>query len=690
VNASVPPDFRALFESAPGLYLVFDPDLRIVAVSDAYTRATMTERGDILGRSVATAFPDNPEDPRAEAMRNLRASLDRVRRDRVYDAMPVQRYDIRRPQARGGGFEERFWSPGSWPVLGPGGELRYIIHQVEDVTGYVDLERSGAAQRREVLARSREVAEASRKLKDANAELAELYAVKTQFFANVSHELRTPLTLILGPVEKLLATSEPGDAVHSELQVVARNARLLLRHVNDLLELSKLEAGRLAVDYAELDVAEQVRQAAAFFETRAADLGVTLTVEAGQPSPAQLDPELLRRILINLLANAFKAVSRVGTVRLTVRSGPLAGRAVIEVADTGPGIPEQHREVVFERFRQLGGAPPGPPGPSGPSGPSGTGLGLSIARELARLQGGEVTAAAAPEGGALFTVSLPLAAPPGSTVRSQPAPLPAPRLPGEVLESRLPNETVPDQDPPPGAATGPAPAEPARRPGPGGERDVPVVLVVEDHPDLNKLVCDALSHYDTVTVLDGENGLRTALTLRPDLIICDVMMPGLAGTDLVRSVRSAPDIAATPILVISARASEDARLVLLEAGVNDYLPKPFSLHELRVRADNLIQARLMERQLQAARMLAERDRIARDLHQRVITELLRLSMLLGAVRSISASPASERIDEAMTRMDKIVREIRAAIFDSDPRPARRQIRPEYQVLLDQDPVDQEG
>jgi CheY-like chemotaxis protein len=227
--------------------------------------------------------------------------------------------------------------------------------------------------------------------------------------------------------------------------------------------------------------------------------------------------------------------------------------------------------------------------------------------------------------------------------------------------SRLPNETVPEQDPPPGAATGPAPAEPAPRPGPGGERDVPVVLVVEDHPDLNELVRDALSHYDTVTALDGGNGLRTALTLRPDLIICDVMMPGLAGTDLVRSVRSAPDIAATPILVISARASEDARLALLEAGANDYLPRPFSLHELRVRADNL----------------------------RVITELLRLSMLLGAVRSISASPASERIDEAMTQMDKIVREIRAAIFDTDPRPARRQIRPEYQVLLDQDPLDQE-
>ena len=119
------------------------------------------------------------------------------------------------------------------------------------------------------------------------------------------------------------------------------------------------------------------------------------------------------------------------------------------------------------------------------------------------------------------------------------------------------------------------------------------------------------------------------------------------------------------------------------------MAKPFSLHELQVRADNLISARLMQAQLQAAQVLADRDRIARDLHQRVITELLRLSMLLGGIRSISASPAGERIDEAMTRMDEIVREIRTAIFDTGPRPARRQLRPEYQLILDEYPPGRE-
>ena len=124
------PDFRALVESAPGLYLVLTPELDIVGVSDSYLRATMTRRDDILGRGIFDVFPDNPQDPTADGVRNLRASLGRVRRDLVADTMPVQKYDVRRPASEGGEFEVRYWSPMNSPVLGPGGELRYIIHRV--------------------------------------------------------------------------------------------------------------------------------------------------------------------------------------------------------------------------------------------------------------------------------------------------------------------------------------------------------------------------------------------------------------------------------------------------------------------------------------------------------------------------------------------------------------------------------
>ena len=164
-------DFHALFEGAPGLYLVLDPDLMIVALTDAYAAATMTERSAIVGRHIFDVFPDNPDDPAAEGVANLRASLERVIRDRVRDVMPVQKHDIQRPDDSG--FEERFWSPMNSPVLGPSGELRYIIHRVEDVTGYVRLRRANELEPLEIIAQAREVAAASRALKEANAELSE-------------------------------------------------------------------------------------------------------------------------------------------------------------------------------------------------------------------------------------------------------------------------------------------------------------------------------------------------------------------------------------------------------------------------------------------------------------------------------------------------------------------------------------
>ena len=142
------PDFQTLFESAPHLNLVLAADLMIVAVSDAYLHATMTRREDILGRHIFDVFPDNPEDPTATGVRNLRVSLDRVLRNRVTDTMAVQKYDIRRPASEGGGFEERYWSPVNSPILSPDGEIAYIVHRVEDVTAFVHLTQVGSEQQR--------------------------------------------------------------------------------------------------------------------------------------------------------------------------------------------------------------------------------------------------------------------------------------------------------------------------------------------------------------------------------------------------------------------------------------------------------------------------------------------------------------------------------------------------------------
>lgn len=179
------PDFRALFESAPGLYLVLTPDLKIVAVSEAYLQATMTKREAILDRGLFEVFPDNPDDPAASGVRNLSASLQNVLKNRTPDTMAVQKYDIRRPESEGGGFEERYWSPMNSPVFGPSGELTYIIHRVEDVTEFIRLKQLEHEQSKlteklltktmqmeaEIFLRAQEVQKANRQLEKANQEL---------------------------------------------------------------------------------------------------------------------------------------------------------------------------------------------------------------------------------------------------------------------------------------------------------------------------------------------------------------------------------------------------------------------------------------------------------------------------------------------------------------------------------------
>jgi signal transduction histidine kinase len=218
---SANPDFRLLFESSPGLYLVLLADFTIVAVSEAYLRATMTEREMILGKSLFVIFPDNPEDPTATGTRNLRASLERVLRDKKPDIMALQKYDIPRREEEGGGFEERYWSPVNTPVLGPDGKLLYIIHRVEDVTEFVKLreqrhqqgelnaELKDRAERveSELFIRARELEQMNAQLQSARDAAEAADQAKTRFLANISHELRTPLALIKGPVERLVTSA---------------------------------------------------------------------------------------------------------------------------------------------------------------------------------------------------------------------------------------------------------------------------------------------------------------------------------------------------------------------------------------------------------------------------------------------------------------------------------------------------
>ncbi len=634
-------------------------------------------------------------------MRNLDASLRRVLREQTGDAMSVQKYDIERPAAEGGGFEERFWSPYNSPVLHADGSLAYIIHRVEDITEYVQLRQSTAkpaenvdAMEVEIILRAREVADSGRQLKESNAELATLYArsqeldrVKTNFIANVSHELRTPLALILAPAERVLAELAPEDPHRRDLEVVLRNARALLGHVNDLLDASKLEASKLDLDYSTVDLSHLVRLTANNFETLAVDRDVDFQVVAPPAVPAQVDPSRLQQVLLNLLSNAFKFTPADGRVRIELtgvrrgrvdgggrdqgKDGAQGGNADdgdvvrIEVADSGPGIAPDDRGQVFERFHRLDGQPHTTWGSSG--------LGLNIARELVQLHGGSIGVDDAPEGGALFVVELPLVAPPGTAVRADGQTAPAPTHTAEPAVPAAPAAASSPRAPSSASATTSAAAGiTTTTPWTNHDVDRPLVLVVEDNVDMNHFVCDALSAaYRVASAYNGREGVERARALRPAVIVCDFMMPEMAGDELVRQVRSEPRMDTTPILVLTARNDSEARIDVLRRGANDYLLKPFYQPELRARVDNLIKVRQAEEHLRALDMANDRDRIARDLHDLVIQRVfgvgMRLTAMLPAVPDVSAG----RLREIVAELDGVISDIRTTIFDLQTDPSLR-------------------
>jgi signal transduction histidine kinase len=425
-------------------------------------------------------------------------------------------------------------------------------------------------------ARGIQLETAVKDLGDMYRRARELDEMKSQFFANVSHELRTPLALVLSPVERLASAANLTPEQRRDLDVVLRNARTLLKHVDDLLETARLEAGKVAPAYQQADAAALVQESAAHFTGLADDRGIRYTVNAPPALPAQLDREKVQRVLLNLVSNAFKFTPSGGAIRVELTAGD--GRLRLVVADSGPGIPPDQRPLVFERFRQLDGGTTRAVG--------GIGLGLAIAKDFVEICGGRIGVGEAPEGGAAFTVELPLSAPPG--VEVQPA----------VERGAARAEQVRDALSDLRARVEAAPLV--------RQQGLPTVLVVEDNPDMSRLLCDILSaDCRTEAAFDGAEGLKRAADLRPDLIVTDVMMPGMGGDELVRALRQRPELQEIPIIVLTAKADDDLRIQLLREGAQDYVTKPFSAEELRARAGNLITLKRARDVLREAKIAAE-------------------------------------------------------------------------------------
>jgi len=395
------PDFRLLFESAPGLYLVLTPDLKIVAVSEAYLRATMTKRAEIIGRALFDVFPDNPDDPAATGVANLRASLDRVRAQRVPDTMAVQKYDIRRAESEGGGFEERFWSPTNSPVLDADGELAYIIHRVEDVTEFVRLKTIGSElgtraeqMEAEVYLRAQEVAEANRHLAQLAARLETSNQELESFSYSISHDLRAPLRVIDGFSLALL--EDHGKSLPPEgqdlLTRVRQQAQRMAQLIEDLLEFSRL--GRKPLDVASVDLAALAR-------TVVQDLGQAntdrkLDVTVGQLPPAMGDRALLRQVLTNLISNAFKFTRQRPDAQVEIGWRDDNGECVYYVRDNGAGFDMRYASKLFGVFQRLHPA----------ADFEGTGVGLALVQRIIHRHGGRIWGEGRVNEGATFSFTL--------------------------------------------------------------------------------------------------------------------------------------------------------------------------------------------------------------------------------------------------------------------------------------------
>jgi signal transduction histidine kinase len=534
------PDFRALFEGAPGLYLVLTPGLRIVGVTDAYARATMTRREDILGRGLFEVFPDNPDDPAATGTANLRASLDRVLRNRTPDVMAVQKYDIRRPEAEGGGFEERYWSPLNSPVLGPSGDVRYIVHQVEDVTEFVRLKQQGAAERKATEALRTQAAQMEHTLQSQKMESVGRLA------GGVAHDFNNLLGVIAGYGDLLLREIGEDHPSHKRVVEIRKAAERAAALTRQLLAFSRKQVLHLRV----LDLNRVVSGVETLLRRLIGAHIELITVLHPALGRVKADPGQIEQVIVNLCVNARDAMPHGGKLiletanvdlddmyaaaRPDARPGP---HVMLAVSDTGHGMDAETLSHMFEPFFTTKGLG------------QGTGLGLATVYGIVRQVGGQVMVYSEPRQGTSFKVYLPRQDEVGAE-----APAPEP--------------------------VGPAPT--------GSE----TVLLVEDETALRVLIHEVLTGagYRILQAAAADEALAAA-GAHPghiDLVLTDVILPAMSGrqmADALRAVRPR-----TRVLFMSGYTDDAiSHHGILEPGTH-FMEKPFTADTLLRKVREVLDA----------------------------------------------------------------------------------------------------
>jgi signal transduction histidine kinase len=437
-----------------------------------------------------------------------------------------------------------------------------------------------------------------RQLEETNQKLLELDQIKSRFFANISHELRTPLTLLLAPLESLLQRFQLDAETKELLRTMHSNGMRLLKLINDLLDLVRLESGRMEIKREPLEVGEFVKGLASAARQVAEDKRLRLETHVDAALGTVLaDRDKLEKIVLNLTFNALKFTPSGGRVEL--RAEKQGEEFVLMVEDTGMGISEKNLPHVFDRFWQADG--------SSKRKFQGVGIGLALVKELVEIQGGKVAVQSQAGKGTKFTVRLPYE-PAETTPNAESHPEMSPsqvslQESGTVTsEEWLANlyrraELFP-------ALT---PVQESLRPVEvTGNGNHPKILVADDEPDMLRFLKSQLSaQYQVLEAVDGQQAVEKATQFLPDLILLDMMMPEKDGLQACREIREHTATQSIPIVLLTARADEETKLAALSAGASDFLPKPFSTTELHVRIKNLVESHHYQNKLSKQNQVLE-------------------------------------------------------------------------------------
>ena len=435
------------------------------------------------------------------------------------------------------------------------------------------------------------------KLSLANAKAGEIDQLKTDFFANISHELRTPLTLIVGAFQSL-AKHARSTGIEKPVRSGLRNASRLMLMIEELLDLAKFDSGSMQLNKHSVDVVALVEKVKQNFEMGIVNRKIIVVSQRSQ-QVIEADANKLKTVLFNLVSNAIKYTDP-ETGRIEIRIDTFGDKLSIAIVDNGIGIRKDDLARIFERFVQSK--------PIDGGRRSGTGIGLALVQEIVDAHKGSIKVDSKIGGGSTFHILLPIGAPKGGELPTTDD--------EDTLADRLARELTFDDD---RDASDPmyerdivarqlAQAKPAESSG-SPRADAPLVLVAEDNADLRRYLRDLLgARYRVVTATNGQAALQAAEAQPPDLIVTDMMMPEMTGSELLQAIRRSKngELARTPVIFLTAQAATDARVAMLESGADDYLAKPFQEQELLARVHNLLRARSQERELAQLNDLLER------------------------------------------------------------------------------------